>query len=79
MNIGIIAILCVFGVPIIAIICGTIVTLSKQNKSSGSDPKDIKLIQELNQSLNRMEKLIESLETILFDEQQQGGRHDNNR
>lgn len=68
MNIGIIAIVSVFAVPIIAIICGTIITLSKKSHSKESNPEDIKLIQELHQGLGQMEKRIEALETILYDQ-----------
>ena len=62
---GIVAILCIFGIPIIAIICGTIVKLREQ---PAQRPEDTRMIQEIHQSLNRMEERIEALETILFDQ-----------
>lgn len=66
---GIIAILCIFGIPIIAIICGTIVKLRQQ---PAERPEDTKLMQEIHQSLSRMEERIEALETILFDQKTRG-------
>jgi phage shock protein B len=68
MNTGNTAIICVFAVPVVAIICGTLVSLIKRAPSKESNPEDIKLIQELHQGLGRMEKRIESLETILYDQ-----------
>lgn len=72
MNASSLVILCIFGIPIIAIICGTIIALCNKNHPETSNPKDIKLIQELHQNLERMEKRIESLETILFDDINKG-------
>jgi phage shock protein B len=68
MNTATIATICVFAIPIIAIICGTITALFSQSKKSQSNPEDIKIIQELHRELSRMEKRIEALETILYDE-----------
>ena len=61
---GIIAILCIFGIPIIAIICGTIVKLKQQ---PGEQPEHTRMMQEIHEGLARMEERIEALETILFD------------
>lgn len=64
---GIIAILCVFGIPIliVAIICGTLVKLRKKEPSE--QPEHTRMMQEIHESLTRMEERIEALETILFD------------
>ena len=61
---GIVAILCIFGIPIIAIICGTIIKLREQPSQPAEDTR---MIQEIHQGLSRMEERIEALETILFD------------
>ncbi|TKB12391.1 hypothetical protein [Desulforhopalus sp. IMCC35007] len=69
----------VFGsiVALAALICGTILIVLKtrsRNSSTGAgDPEEARTIQEIYQSLNRMEKRIESLETILMDNKEKEG------
>lgn len=64
-----IAALCI---PIIAIICGTIVALSKRHTPESS-PEETEMIQEIHQALSRMEQRVEALETILFDQHRKEG------
>ena len=69
--IPIVAILCVFGVPVVAIICGTVLSLKKK-ETSASRPEEIKMIQEIHHGLARMEQRIDALETILYDQKKDG-------
>jgi phage shock protein B len=55
------------GIPMVAIICGTIVSIVKKDASRKDDPEQSRMIQEIYNSLERMEHRIESLETILYD------------
>ena len=64
--IPIVGTICLFGLPIVAIICGTIVKLKSQQASDS--PEQTRMMQEIHQSLSRMEQRIEALETILFDQ-----------
>ena len=64
----IVAILCVFGIPITVIICGTVIFLKKKQSAQDS-PEEAKVMQEIHQGLSRMEQRIEALETILYDQQ----------
>ncbi|MBN1517634.1 hypothetical protein JXA32_13810 [Candidatus Sumerlaeota bacterium] len=70
----IIAICLIFGIPIVAIICGSLVEALKviKGESGGKNAKlsedETRLIQELHQGLLRMEKRIEALETILLED-----------
>jgi hypothetical protein len=63
--IGLVAVVMIFGIPIIVIICGTIVKL--KSKTNHEDPEQTKMIQEIYHGLARMEQRIEALETILYD------------
>lgn len=67
MLIPIVALLCVFSFMTISIICKTLVNLKNRERSTET-ADDIKIMQEIHQSLNRMEQRIEALETILFDQ-----------
>lgn len=67
MNIAELAIIMIFGIPIVAIICGTIATVINKRSSRNEDPEQTRMIQEIYHGLERMEQRIEALETILFD------------
>ncbi len=56
-----------FSIPIVAIICGTIITILKKDKPKERDPEETRMIQEIYNSLERQEKRIEDLETIMYD------------
>ncbi len=63
-------ILLVFGIPIIAIIGGVLITIVKILKSDGRgkdqlSAEEAKILQELQRGLDRMERRVEALETIL--------------
>ena len=60
--------LAALAIPIVAIICGTILKLCGRDGPQESNPDDIKLIQELHQGLSKMEQRIEALETIMYDQ-----------
>ncbi|MGW8193261.1 MAG: phage-shock protein [Desulforhopalus sp.] len=77
LNIVIVAI--VFGsiIALATLICGTVLLIVKTRSSSNghgaTDSDEARLIQEIYQSLEKMEKRIESLETILMDGQKKDG------
>ncbi|MBC2605891.1 hypothetical protein [Pelagicoccus albus] len=62
----------IFLIPIVAIICGTIISLTKnarEHKSKNGaqlSEEETRIMQELHQSLHKMEKRIEALETIII-------------
>lgn len=60
----------IFGLPVI---CGTLIVLAVILKSKKKEPNsdESKLIQELHHGLTRMEKRIESLESIILNTEQQ--------
>ncbi len=66
----------VFGslIALATLICGTILIIVKtrgnRNSSGASDSEEAKIIQEIYQSLEKLEERIESLETILMDDQE---------
>lgn len=76
MNVAVVAVIMIFGIPIVAIICGTIASIVGKDATARSDPDQARMIQEIYNSLERMERRVESLETILYDTETQGGRHD---
>ncbi len=72
----------IFGslVALAALICGTILLIVKMrgnnNPAGGSDREEAKMIQEIYQGLESMEKRIESLEVILSEKRKgQSGTH----
>ena len=67
---GEMTILLVFGITIIAIIGGVLITIVKILKSDGRgkdqlSAEEAKILQELQRGLDRMERRVEALETIL--------------
>jgi phage shock protein B len=72
MNTGTLAVLLVFGIPIIAIISEAIIRVLKiltdQKKSGGKmNADEVQIIQDLNKGFTRLEERVESLETIMLD------------
>jgi phage shock protein B len=68
------AVILVFGIPIVAIVGWVIVEVAQAifgRKQSGNGSKmsadDTQIIQEINRGLQRMEKRIEAVETIVLD------------
>ena len=65
--------LCLIALVGFVVICGTVVLVAsvlrgeRSSERRGSDAEETRLIQELNQNLNRLEQRIESIETILTD------------
>ncbi|MDD4349618.1 MAG: hypothetical protein PHF70_10965 [Opitutales bacterium] len=64
-------VLIVIGLPVI---CGTLIVLTllilnamKKQKAGSPSPDETRIIQELHQSLLRLEKRIDALETIYFE------------
>lgn len=79
MSVGIVAILCVFGLPvvIVALICGTILILTRRGTSSRQDSeRESRLIQEIYHGLQGFEERIASLETLLIDRGKGTGGHE---
>ena len=72
MNIGFFAILMVFAVPITAILASFVVQALKilkgtPGKGAGQAPDDeVRMLQEIYQGMERLEKRVDSLETILL-------------
>ncbi|MDQ8200708.1 hypothetical protein QEH56_21250 [Pelagicoccus enzymogenes] len=62
----------IFLIPIVAIICGTIISLTKNKREherargSSLSEEETRIMQELHQSLSKMEKRVEALETIII-------------
>ena len=77
LNIVIVSI--VFGsiVALAALICGTVLIIIKIRSNRGpqgaNDNEEAKVIQEIYQGLTKMEKRIESLETILMESKEKNG------
>jgi phage shock protein B len=67
MNVGLVAVALAMSIPIVAIICGTITAIAKKPSNPRDDPEQTRMIQEIYQGLERMEKRVEALETILYD------------
>lgn len=77
----IIAVSIVFGslIALATLICGTIVIIVKtrrnQHSSETTASEEAKIIQELYQGLEKLEERIESLETILMEDQEKDRYH----
>ena len=74
--ISIIVVSIVFGslIALATLICGTVLVLLKtRSRPRGSDSEEAGIIQEIYQGLERMEKRIESLETILMADREKEG------
>jgi phage shock protein B len=62
----------IFLIPIVPIICGTIISLTKSKREhkrthgSSLNEEETRIMQELHQSLSKMEKRVEALETIII-------------
>lgn len=62
----------VFLIPIVAIICGTIISLTKNKRNHQSkygsmlNDEETQIMQDIHQSLQKMEKRVEALETIII-------------
>ncbi len=74
---SIIAVSIVFGslIALATLICGTVLIIVKVRKGNrgATDSEETRIIQEIYQSLERMEQRIESLETILTEGQEKDG------
>jgi len=72
---ALVTVVIVFGTAIIglAIICWTIVKLAGTGNTRNASADEARIIQEIHRGLARMEERVESLETLLFD-QDKGGR-----
>ncbi len=72
-RLAIIAVIVLFGIPLVAVIGGILLAMLKVTRGgpSHTDKKqqaeETGLIQEINDGLVRMEERIETLETLLFD------------
>ena len=71
---GLAAVVCIFGLPILAI-CGFIFLRALRilkgdpnQRSREAAMEEIRLMQELHDGLQRMEKRVEALETIILDQ-----------
>ena len=73
---ALITVVIVFGTALfgLAIICWTVVKLAGAGTSRNASADEARIIQEIHRGLVRMEERVESLETLLFD-QDKGGRH----
>jgi phage shock protein B len=74
---SIITVSIVFGsiIALASLICGTVLIILKTRQGSrgASDSEETRIIQEIYQSMERMEERIESLETILAEGQEKDG------
>lgn len=74
--ISIIVVSIVFGslIALATLICGTVLVLLKtRSRPRGGDSEEAQTIQDIYQGLERMEKRIESLETILMADREKEG------
>ena len=76
MNVGLVAVVMALGIPMVAIICGTIASIVGKDATQKDDPEQSRMIQEIYNSLERMERRVDSLETILDDTAKKEPRHD---
>ncbi len=76
MSIGLVAVIMAMGIPMVAIICGTIASIVGKDATQKDDPEQSRMIQEIYNSLERMERRVDSLETILDDTAKKEPRHD---
>ncbi|MCG3199258.1 MAG: hypothetical protein GHCLOJNM_03768 [bacterium] len=83
MGVDILAVIMVFSIPLVAILCGFGITALKILKGkdgsgsvggAGASKEDVQTIQELNRIAVRMEKRIEALETLLLDRVREADR-----
>ncbi len=71
------AVLLIFGIPIVGILCGTIVELAKMlrrgegRRAGAQSEEETRLIQQMHRQLERMEERIEALETILIERERE--------
>jgi phage shock protein B len=85
MNNGTLAILLIFGTPLVAIVgfvCIKALKILKETapgQSQHISTEETKLMQELYQGLVRMEERVEALETLLLDRERKEGSHDTTR
>jgi phage shock protein B len=74
---SIITVSIVFGslIALATLICGTVLIIIKTRKGNrgAGDSEETRIIQEIYQSMERMEERIESLETILAEGQEKDG------
>jgi phage shock protein B len=61
--------LSIFGMPVLCflIIAWVVVRLAGKGKSSRVNQDEMRIVQEVNRGLERMEKRVETLETLLLD------------
>lgn len=76
MSVGLVAVIMIFGIPIVAIICGTIASIVGKDATQKDDPEQARMIQEIYNSLERMERRVDSLETILDDSVKKESHHE---
>jgi phage shock protein B len=75
---GTLAIVLVFGIPIIAIIGGVFLSALKilkgesGRKAKTNDAEEARMIQDIYHGLTKMEQRVEALETLLMDKQRKG-------
>lgn len=83
MGVDILAVIMVFSIPLVAILCGFGIAALKILKGkdgsgggggAGASKEDVQTIQELNRIAVRMEKRIEALETLLLDRVREADR-----
>jgi len=70
---GELAVIMIFGIPLAAIVCGSLVAIVKAIKGDGAarnrrlDEEQTRMMQEIFRGLEKMEKRVEALETLLQD------------
>jgi phage shock protein B len=75
---GTLAILLVFGIPIVAIVGGIFLSALKilkgdsGRKAKTNDAEEARMIQDIYHGLTKMEQRVEALETLLLDKQRKG-------
>lgn len=67
MDVTIFLILLLFGIPIVALVCITLIILTRRKPQYRDDPEQTRMIQDIYNGLERMESRIDALETILHD------------
>ncbi|MBW7863344.1 MAG: hypothetical protein H3C30_02895 [Candidatus Hydrogenedentes bacterium] len=77
MNVGTLAVLLVFSIPLVAIVGGLGLAALKIMRGGGDsarDMEDTRLIQEIHRQLQKMKERVGFLETILLDKERRNGK-----
>jgi phage shock protein B len=73
MNVGVLSVVMVFLIPLVLIVCGSIVlvlgmlTRGRRSRNGAGSEEETRMIQEIYSGLGKLEERIEALETLILD------------